>query len=140
MASVVHHRAAGVAVGEQLLGAFQLGHPLAGPRDLADHLDALAMEGRLVSVGRLGGRSAEIDLNELARKRLTLRGVTFRTRTLDEYAAIAEGVRAVALPHVRSGLVRPSVTEVFPLAKALVAQDRLAADRQGGKIVLAAAP
>ncbi|MGE3539448.1 MAG: zinc-binding dehydrogenase, partial [Candidatus Tectimicrobiota bacterium] len=48
-----------------------------------DNLRCMALRGRLVSVGRLGGRMGELDLDFLALRRLQLIGVTFRTRTLE---------------------------------------------------------
>ena len=60
-----------------------------GASYLADKLRCMALRGRLVSVGRLGGGKGEFDLVVLALKRLQFIGVTFRTRTLDERIAIA---------------------------------------------------
>lgn len=59
-----------------------------GAAALAENVAAAAIRGRIVQVGRLGGRTAEIELDELARKRTSLIGVTFRTRSADEAAAV----------------------------------------------------
>ncbi|TDD87987.1 hypothetical protein E1293_07145 [Actinomadura darangshiensis] len=107
-----------------------------GAPALASALAALALGGRLVSVGRLGGRSAELDLNELARKRLLLAGVTFRTRTREECAAIAAGAVRDLGEAVRAGTVRPAVARTFPLAEAQAAQDLLRDARPPGKLVV----
>jgi NADPH2:quinone reductase len=53
----------------------QVGGPM-----LADNIQLLAIKGRLVSVGRNAGRVGECDLDEVARKRASIIGVTFRTR------------------------------------------------------------
>ncbi|NKB98385.1 MAG: zinc-binding dehydrogenase [Pseudomonadales bacterium] len=50
----------------------------------SDNLDALAVQGRFVSVGRNGGEIGEINLDALANKRAALIGTTFRTRTPQE--------------------------------------------------------
>ena len=54
------------------------------------NLKSLAVQGRLVNIGRLGSSSATIDLNALWLKRLKLIGVTFRTRTEEERLACVQ--------------------------------------------------
>lgn len=105
-----------------------------GAAALGDNIAAAAIRGRIVQVGRLGGRTAEIDLDELARKRIELVGVTFRTRTTDEVRAV---VRAL-LDDLGERLaeVGPRIDQVFPLEQARAAQDALAANRHVGKLVL----
>src|SRR5215467_9229934 len=51
---------------------------------LEDNIRALALKARLVSVGRNAGRVGDCDLDEIARKRARIIGITFRTRTPDE--------------------------------------------------------
>ena len=106
---------------------------------LADNLATLAIGGRLVSVGRLGRVTGDLDLDLLALKRLRLIGVTFRTRTIDEYEACVSHVGAELLPALADGRLRPIVDSVFPLERALDAQDRMAANLHLGKIVLSVA-
>src|SRR5262245_35655718 len=47
---------------------------------LAENIRVLALEGRLVSVGCNASRVGDCDLDEIARKRARIIGVTFRTR------------------------------------------------------------
>ena len=61
-----------------------------GAAALAGNISAVAVLGHIVQVGRLGGRTATIDLDELARKRISLIGVTFRTRSAAERAAVVQ--------------------------------------------------
>jgi NADPH2:quinone reductase len=96
----------------------------------------MAVEGRLVSVGRLGGTTAELDLELLALKRLQLIGVTFRTRTMDEKIAIAQGVINDLLPALAAGRLKPVIDRVFPIHQAAEAQAYMASNVQVGKIVL----
>src|SRR5881409_158262 len=51
---------------------------------LADNIRVFALKARLVSVGRNAGRGGDCDLDEVARKRASIIGVTFRTRTPEE--------------------------------------------------------
>jgi len=101
-----------------------------------DNMRCMALRGRLVSVGRLGGKMGELDLDFLALRRLHLMGVTFRTRTLAERIAITQRCVADLLPALADGRIRPLINRVFPLRDALAAQDYMAANGQIGKIVL----
>jgi NADPH2:quinone reductase len=103
---------------------------------LQDHMRCMALQGRLIGVGRLGGRSAEIDLDLLALKRLRLIGVTFRTRTLEERIAIAQRCARDILPALADGRLRPLIDRTFPLDEALEAQGYMASNAHLGKIVL----
>src|SRR5690349_7417989 len=55
------------------------------PRDL----EAIAMDGRIVIIGSMGGqRTAEVDIRQLLSKRVMLLGSTLRARPVEEKAAI----------------------------------------------------
>jgi len=101
-----------------------------------DNMRCMALRGRLVSVGRLGGKMGELDLDFLALRRLHLIGVTFRTRTLEERIAVTQRFAADLLPALADGRLRPLINRVFPLRDALAAQDYMASNRHIGKIVL----
>jgi NADPH2:quinone reductase len=103
---------------------------------LQQNLRCMAVKGRLVSVGRLGKTSGELDLELMARKRLQLIGVTFRTRTLDEKIAIAQGVVADLLRPLSEGLLRPVIDCIFTLEEAPEALAYMESSVQIGKIVL----
>ncbi len=103
---------------------------------LRETMKAAALLGRIVNVGRLGGPAAEIDLDLHAVNRLSLIGVTFRTRTIDEIAEITRGVETALWHHVETGALRLPLDKVFPLAEATAALERMAANRHFGKIAL----
>lgn len=101
---------------------------------LATNLAVCAITGRIVQVGRLGGRSDTIDLDELARKRIGLIGVTFRTRTAAEVADVVRRCMADLSSQLMD--CRPRIDRIFPLSEAREAQDALALNQHVGKIVL----
>jgi putative PIG3 family NAD(P)H quinone oxidoreductase len=101
-----------------------------------DNLRCMALRGRLVSVGRLGGRMGELDLDFLALRRLHLIGVTFRTRSLEERIAVTQRCATDLLAALADGRLRPLVHRAFPLSEALAAQDYMASNAHIGKIVL----
>jgi NADPH:quinone reductase len=102
-----------------------------------NNMQCMALRGRLVSVGRLGGKMGELDLDFLALRRLQLIGVTFRTRTLEERIAVTQRCATDLLPALADGRLRPLMHRVFPLHDALAAQDYMASNAHIGKIVLA---
>jgi NADPH:quinone reductase len=107
-----------------------------GGNVLPDNLRCMAVGGRLVSVGRLGALLGEVDLDLLARNRLKLIGVSFRTRTIEEFGDCVRRAADGLLDAVTDGRLRPIVSDVFPLEQALVAQEHMTANNHLGKIVL----
>ena len=107
-----------------------------GASYLARNLDALAPEGRLVIIGMQGGTTAEIDLNQLLRRRLSVIATTLRGRTLEQKAEIVRRFVEDALPGFGDGTLRPVVDRVLPLAEAPAAHRAMEAGDNVGKLVL----
>ena len=99
-------------------------------------MQAAAVLGRIVNVGRLGGFSAEFDFDLHALKRIDYIGVTFRTRTVDEVRAINAAMRADIWEAVEDGTLSLPVDRTFPLEQAAEAQAHMRANAHFGKIVL----
>ncbi len=107
-----------------------------GAAALSDNIAAAAIGGRIVQVGRLGGRHGTIDLDELARKRIALIGVTFRTRTAQERTMVVQRAWAEMAGAVASGAVVPVVHERYALDQVSAAHVALARDLHLGKLVI----
>ncbi len=103
---------------------------------LADNLRCMALKGRLVSIGRMGATTAELDMDLLALRRVRLIGVTNRTRTPQEQAQIVVRFSRDILPALADGRIVPLVDRVFPFAQASDAVRYLAANAQVGKVML----
>jgi len=103
---------------------------------LGDNMRALAVQGRLVGVGRLGGPNAEIDLDLLALNRLKLIGVTFRTRSEAERLACIAACARDLLPLLAAGRISPCVDRVFPMSGVADAYAYMETNSHIGKIVL----
>jgi NADPH:quinone reductase-like Zn-dependent oxidoreductase len=99
-------------------------------------LHVMALCGRYVSVGRNDGPVSEIDLDLLARNRLRLLGVTFRTRTAEEALQCSERCAADLAGAIHQGTLRPVLDRVFPLADLPAAHAYMLSNSQCGKIVL----
>lgn len=103
---------------------------------LADNIRALAIKGRLVSVGRNAGNVGECDLDRVAFKRASIIGVTFRTRTQQESVLCSERFAAACLDAFRSGTLKPVLDRTFPFDRISDAHAYMLSDAQVGKIVL----
>jgi putative PIG3 family NAD(P)H quinone oxidoreductase len=103
---------------------------------LERNLDVLAMEGRLLQIGLLGGARAEVNLMPVLQRRLWITGSTLRARSVAEKGAIAGAVRQHIWPLLESGAVRPIVHATFPLRNAAEAHRVMEASTHIGKLVL----
>jgi NADPH:quinone reductase-like Zn-dependent oxidoreductase len=108
-----------------------------GGKLLNETLRATAIGGRVIDVGRFGGARTEIDLELLAVRRISLIGVTFRTRSLAEHASIVAAFVESHGPHLASGVLRPVVDRVLPFDALPEAIERAQRREQFGKFVLA---
>ena len=99
-------------------------------------LQCMALCGRYVSVGRNDAPRAEIDLDLLARNRLQLIGVTFRTRTAEEALICSERGAADLTEAIRQGNLRPVLDRAFPLEQLPDAHRYMLSNQQFGKIVV----
>ncbi|WP_067964451.1 NAD(P)H-quinone oxidoreductase [Nocardiopsis trehalosi] len=104
------------------------------------YLDAnvrsLAVGGRVVIIGLMGGRSAELDLGRMLVKRLSVHATTLRARPVEEKAEIVAGVAEHVWPLVEDGTVRPIVDRTVPLREAAEAHRIMESSAHVGKIVL----
>jgi NADPH:quinone reductase len=100
------------------------------------NVDCLALEGRLVQIGLLGGAKADVNLSALMRKRLTITGSTLRIRSVEEKGAIAREVEQHVWPLLIAGRVAPVVHDTLHLTQAAEAHRLLEAGQVIGKLVL----
>jgi NADPH:quinone reductase len=100
------------------------------------NIEAAAVEGRIVVIAVQAGARAEIMMNKLMIKRLTLTGSTLRPRTVAQKAAVAEGVRKNVWPLLAARRVRPIIHASFPLAEAAEAHRLMESSSHIGKIML----
>jgi putative PIG3 family NAD(P)H quinone oxidoreductase len=100
------------------------------------NLSVLRTRGRVVLVGRLGGSDAQTPLGLLMTKRLRIIGTVMRSRGLEEKAAVTRAFEGQVLPLLRSGILKPVVDSVFPLAEVRRATERMEKNENVGKIVL----
>jgi len=100
------------------------------------NMKCLADDGRIVVIALLGGARAEVDCNQILRRRLTLTGSTLRPRPVAFKGAIAKALRQRAWPLLEQGAIKPIVHATFPLEQASAAHAMMEAGENIGKIIL----
>lgn len=108
---------------------------VSGPT-IEECMKAARVRGRIVNVGRLGGARAQFDFDLHALRRLDYVGVTFRTRTPDEVAAIVRAMQSDLWEAISQGAIVCPIDSRFPLTQAAKAHERMQANLHFGKIVL----
>ncbi len=103
---------------------------------LPRNLECLAVEGRLVQIALMGGRSADVPLYPIMQRRLTLTGSTLRPRTPAQKGQIAAALEREVWPLLAAGRARPVIARTFPLEQAAAAHAALEAGDLIGKVVL----
>ena len=100
------------------------------------NLEAAALRGRIVNVGRLGGMSGEFNFDLHALKRIDYIGVTFRTRTLAEVREIVRALRVDLWSLVEAGKLTLPIDHTFALDDIAEALALMRANKHFGKIVV----
>jgi NADPH2:quinone reductase len=100
------------------------------------NLECMAVLGRWVSVGRLGGNTGAIDLDLLALRRVKLIGVTFRTRSKEERIACVQRCAADLLDALADGRIGPVIQRSFRMDEVREAHAVMQRDEHIGKLVL----
>lgn len=103
----------------------------------AECIRVMAFEGRLATVGYVDNTlKAEIDIQALHAKRLTLFGVSNKLRTPEQRAAALPAFVRDLLPPIAEGRIRPLIDSVYPFEKLAAAREHMESNRHVGKIVL----
>jgi NADPH2:quinone reductase len=107
----------------------------------AEDVRSMAFEGRLATVGYVDGvLNAQIDLQALHAKRLTVFGVSNKLRSPQQRADGVPAFVAGVLPLLADGRIKPLVDRMFPFEQLQQAKDCMEANQHLGKLVLAMHP
>ena len=99
-------------------------------------IDALAVGGRLMLIGTMAGREAQLPVGHVMSRRITIRGTTLRARPLEEKIEVTKTFAAQVVPLFARGSLRVPIDGVFPLERAADAHRRLESNLTAGKVVL----
>lgn len=109
---------------------------LVGGDYLTGNLRCLARFGRIIIVGLVAGRSAQLDMRALMSKRGMIRGTMLRTRTASEKAEATSAFAEFGLPLLENGALRPVIDRVLSLEDVAEAHRVMEESDNFGKIVL----
>ncbi|MBA2440242.1 MAG: NAD(P)H-quinone oxidoreductase [Thermoleophilaceae bacterium] len=109
---------------------------LVGASYFAANLESLALKGRLVLVGLVGGREAEFNLGMALAKRLKVIGTILRSRSNAEKAEATRAFIKDVLPLLAEGKVKPNLDKVFKFEDVKEAHEYLESNESFGKVVL----
>lgn len=101
-----------------------------------DNLASLAVGGRLMLIGFLGGAAGQLNLGAILPKSLTISGTTLRRTPLEQKIALTRDFAVFGLPRLASGELVPVTDRVFPLEQAAEAHRYMASNANTGKIIL----
>ncbi|GAB3625047.1 NAD(P)H-quinone oxidoreductase [Mariniluteicoccus endophyticus] len=107
-----------------------------GAKYLMPNIDAMAKDGRMVVIGLMGGRKAELDLGKLLAKRGSVISTGLRARPADQKAAICAAVAERVWPRIADGTIRTAPTKVFDVADVAAAHEYFDSGDHRGKLVL----
>lgn len=103
----------------------------------AENIRCLAFQGRLATVGYVDGVvSANIDLEALHSKRLTLFGVSNKLRSKAQRAAAVPRFESEVMPHFAAGRIVPQIDVIMDFEDLAKAKTRMESGQHIGKIVL----
>ena len=103
----------------------------------AECVRCMAFEGRLATVGYVDNvLEAEMDIQALHAKRLTLFGVSNKLRTPQQRAAGIPAFVKDLMPHFASGRIKPLIDRTFPFDQLEAARTHMESNRHAGKIVV----
>ncbi len=96
----------------------------------------LNLDGRLVLIGLMGGRRAELDLGLMLVKRQRLIGSTLRSKSPQAKGAILDELYRQVWPHLSSGKIRALIDAEWPIQEADAAMRHLQSNQTIGKVLL----
>lgn len=103
---------------------------------MEQNLQAVALWGRIVFLSTMGGAQANVNIGMLMQKRILMRGVTLRTRTLEEKLVVTRRFARHVLPLLASGRVKPVIERVYPMEEIAEAHRAMSENRNFGKLVV----
>ena len=109
---------------------------LVGGDYVAASVEVMAVRGRIMLVGTVGGTRVELNLGRVLGKRLELRGTVLRSRSVEEKIAVTQAFAEEVVPLFASGTLRAAIDSEFPLEQIQAAHRRLESDKVFGKVVL----
>ncbi|HET7521758.1 MAG TPA: NAD(P)H-quinone oxidoreductase [Bacillales bacterium] len=101
------------------------------------NLQSLAVDGRLIIVGMMGGMKVNgLNLGQLLRRRLQVIGTALRSQPVGKKIALTREFAEFALPRFADGRLKPIIDSVWDWQDADAAHKHMEDNKNTGKIVL----
>lgn len=97
---------------------------------------SLAVKGHIIQVGVMAGKPLPFNVGLLLGKRASITGTVLRARPLDEKIAITQRFVAEMLPLFNTGVLKPVIDSVYPIADIAKGHEYMATNGNVGKIVI----
>lgn len=107
-----------------------------GGKYLQQNIDALAIGGRIVTIGLASGTEGTADLRQIMAKRIWLTGTTIRAQSVEKKSEVMQQVYDNVWPLIAEQKIQPMDTRSFPLEQAADAQDWFKDSERLGKLLL----
>ncbi len=109
--------------------------PVAGDW-LQKSVSLLALDGRLMLIGLMGGSTSEIDAAQLLMKRICLQGSTLRSRSVEFKGKLLSAMRCRLWHYLEGGTLHPVVDSVYAPDEIGNAFEYVSQNRNMGKVVI----
>ena len=126
--------------GLKAFGPFDVVLDPVGANYAESNLKLLALDGRWVLIGLMGGRKAELDLALVLGKRIQLLGSTLRTRDDQFKADLLSDLNQQVWPLFSEGRLSPQLARAYPMEEVQQAYAELASNQVSGKLVVVIDP
>jgi len=94
------------------------------------------MWGRMVFLATMGGTQANVNLGMLMGKRISMRGVTLRTRTLEEKLAVTRRFATSVVPLLANGKIKPVIEHVYAFEEIGEVHRTMGENKNFGKLIV----
>ena len=103
---------------------------------IKDNQKVLSADGRIILIGLMGGRSAEVDLGLMLMKRHRLIGSTLRSRSVADKGRVMQALYRHVWPLLVAGQIEPTIDSTWPIEQVEEAMAHVADNKNTGKVLL----
>ena len=104
---------------------------------LAKNINVAKLDGHIVTLSMLGGRyCSQVDIAKLLAKRLTLSASTLRNRSEEYKAQLVDSFSRDFYADLVNGTIKPIIDSVYPWQQVEQAHEKMAQNKNIGKLVL----
>ncbi len=107
-----------------------------GGEEIDRNLQAVALKGRIIQVGLMGGAKVPVNVAALMGRRVSWTGTMLRARPIEEKIALTRRFASEMLPLFDSGQLQPVIDSRFPFDQIADAHRHMAANANAGKIMV----